>query len=157
MLSVSPSGQYEFHLLASHGRKARTAKMEVRFAEVCLERPAGSPKSADANIAYNCIKVSEAQGTVPEREDPIEWVLLTNHEASNVEQALQCVSWYRCRWFIEELFRLLKKKGFMIEDIQLEDTTSVEKNILFSAYAALYCISLKHAFDLADKYQAVPA
>ena len=45
----------------------------------------------------------------------------------------------------------------MIEDIQLEDTTSVEKNILFSAYAALYCISLKHAFDLADKYQAVPA
>ena len=157
MLSVSPSGQYEFHLPASHGRKARTAKMEVRFAEVCLERPAGSPKSADANIVYNCIKVSEAQGTVPEREDPIEWVLLTNHEVSNVEQALQCVSWYRCRWFIEELFRLLKKKGFMIEDIQLEDTTSVEKNILFSAYAALYCISLKHAFDLADKYQAVPA
>ena len=123
--------------------------MEVRFAEVCLERPAGSPKSADANIVYNCIKVSEAQGTVPEGEDPIEWVLLTNHEVSNVEQALQCVSWYRCRWFIEELFRLLKKKGFMIEDIQLEDTTSVEKNILFSAYAALYCISLKHAFDLA--------
>ena len=157
MLSVSPSGQYEFHLPASHGRKARTAKMEVRFAEVCLERPAGSPKSADANIVYNCIKVSEAQGTVPEGEDPIEWVLLTNHEVSNVEQALQCVSWYRCRWFIEELFRLLKKKGFMIEDIQLEDTTSVEKNILFSAYAALYCISLKHAFDLADKYQAVPA
>lgn len=72
MLSVSPSGQYEFHLPASHGRKTRAAKMEVRFAEVCLERPAGSPKSADANIVYNCIKVSEAQGTVPEGEDPIE-------------------------------------------------------------------------------------
>ena len=117
MLSVSHSGQYEFHLPASHGRKARAAKMEVRFAEVCLERRAGSPKSADANSVYNCIKVSEVQGTVPEGEEPIEWVLLTNHEVSNVEQALQCVSWYRWCWFIVELLSVLPPPGFLLADI----------------------------------------
>lgn len=156
MMRGLPSlGTYEFMIPASHGRKARLARMEVRFTSVELENPAYA--KADASVKLNCIRVSEANDSVPQGEEPIEWILLTNHEVNTVDQALQCVSWYKCRWFIEELFRLLKKKGFAIEDIQLEDTKCLEKNILFAAYAAMRCITLKHAFDNGDYYRRVPA
>lgn len=158
MMRALPSlGNYEFVIPASHGRKARVARMEVRFTSVELELPASAKGEADANVGLNCICVSEVSDTVPHGEKPTEWILLTNHEVNSVEQALQCVNWYKCRWFIEELFRLLKKKGFAIEDIQLEDTECLEKNILFAAYAAMRCIAIKHAFDNGDYYKRVPA
>lgn len=147
MKSLTPMGMYDLLLAPSHGRKGRTAKMEVRYTRVCLEHPAGTPKRSDDGLWYNCIRVSEVEASVPEGENPIEWVLLTNHEVTSMASALQCVKWYKCRWYIEELFRVLKRRGFMIEDIQLEKTECIEKNILFAAYSALLTITLKHAFD----------
>lgn len=156
MIRELPSfGTYDFQLPASHGRKTRTVKMHVRFAPVELECPAGT--YTDAHVRLNCICVSEDAETVPHGGKPLEWILLTNHEVNTMEQALQCVCWYRCRWFIEELFRLLKRKGFTIEDIQLENTECIEKDILLAAYAAMRCILLKQAFDHPDFYRRVPA
>lgn len=153
MKSLALMGTYELLLPSSHGRKERTAKMEVRYKRVCIEQPAGTPKRKDAGLWYNCIRVSEAESSVPEGENPIEWVLLTNHDVTNTSDAIKCVGWYKCRWYVEELFRILKRKGFMIEDIQLEKTECVEKNILFAAYAALQTITLKHVFDHPQKYE----
>lgn len=149
-------GTYEFKLPSSRGRKARMAQMELRFKEIELLRPHNN-KSGERTVRVNCIHVSEVSGSTPKGEKPIEWTLYTNHEVKSVEQALQCVNWYKCRWFIEELFRLLKKKGFKIEDIQLEEIECIEKNILLAAYAALLSIALKHAFDNPDYCRRIPA
>ena len=157
MRELPSMGGYQLMIPASNGAKSRTAVMEIRYASVELERPAGTKAEYDANVRLNCIRVSEINDSVPHGSKPVEWVLLTNHEVTSVEQALQCVNWYKCRWFIEELFRLLKKKGFAIEDIQLEDTECLEKNILFAAYAAMCCITMKHAFDHPEHYSKVPA
>lgn len=155
MHSLHSLGCYKLKIPASHGRKSRIAHMEVRFTSVELAPPPNV--KSDANVRLNCVMVTECSETVPHGEKPVEWILLTNHEVNTVEQALQCVNWYKCRWFIEELFRLLKRKGFAIEDIQLENTTCLEKNILFAAYAAMLCIILKQAFDHPDYYEKVPA
>lgn len=149
-------GTYEFQLPSSRGRKARIAQMELRFKELELQRPHNN-KSEESTVRVNCIHVSEVPGTTPKGESPIEWTLYTNHEVKSAEQALRCVNWYKCRWFIEELFRLLKKKGFRIEDIQLEDIECIEKDILMAAYAALLSITLKHAFDNPDYCGRIPA
>ena len=37
------------------------------------------------------------------------------------------VEWYQTRWFIEQVFRLLKNKGFQIEDSQLENGWALRK------------------------------
>lgn len=101
--------------------------------------------------------MSEVPGTTPRGYGRIEWILLTNHDVRCVEDALRCVGWYRCRWFIEELFRLLKKKGFRVEDIQLEEVEGIERNILIASYAALMSVSLKHVFNHADRFVRIPA
>lgn len=155
--SLQPAGEYELLVPPSHGRKSRRARMYIRYAPVELEPPAGQPRKMDEYVRLNCICVRESIETVPQNSKPIEWILLTNHDVDTAEQAIQCVNWYKCRWFIEELFRLLKKKGFAIEDIELEDITCIEKNILLAAYAAIRCIILKHSFDNADYYKRVPA
>lgn len=68
-----------------------------------------------------------------------------------VEQAIECIGWYRCRWLIEELFRVLKRKGFMIEDAQLETVSALQKLILISLQAALQVMVLKLSFDKEDE------
>ena len=58
-----------------------------------------------------CVHVKERADSVPAGEEPVEWRLLTSHEVTSLAQAVQCIDWYRCRWLIEELFRLMKSKG----------------------------------------------
>lgn len=155
--SIPSMGTYEFYVPASHGIMARKAQMEVRFTQVEINRPANRKKEDAPPTKINCICVSEVQGTTPKGYEHIEWILLTNHEVKSVEDALRCVVWYRCRWFIEELFRLLKRKGFRVEDIQLEEIPSIEKNILFALYAALMSMTLKHVFNHSDDFVKIPA
>ena len=150
-------GTFKLTIPHSHDRKERVAEIQVQFSVVHFKRPASAPRSAYPDVTLNCIRVSEVEGSCPQGEEPLEWILLTNHEVTSVEQALKCVDWYRCRWYIEEFFRLLKKKGFAIEDIQLENIQSLEKNILLVSYATMLTITLKQAFDKPEEYMQVPA
>lgn len=157
MRGLPSMGAYEFHVPASHGMMARKAQMEVRFSQIEIDRPHNRKSDMAASVCLNCIYVSEVPGTTPRGYGRIEWILLTNHDVRCVEDALRCVGWYRCRWFIEELFRLLKKKGFRVEDIQLEEEEGIERNILIASYAALMSVSLKHVFNHADRFVRIPA
>lgn len=152
MKSLKSVGTYNLLLPPSHGRKGRTVKMEIRYTRVCIIPPTNTNGKDVDGLWYNCVRVSECECSVPKGDTPIEWVLLTNHDVASVSDAMQCVEWYKCRWYIEELFRILKRKGFMIEDIQLEKTECIEKNILFAVYSALLTITLKHAFDRPELY-----
>jgi hypothetical protein len=150
-------GSFKLTIPHSHDRKERVAEMQVQFTTVHFKQPANTPKMAYPVVSLNCIRVSEVESSCPQGEEPVEWILLTNHEVTSVEQALKCVVWYRCRWYIEEFFRLLKKKGFAIEDIQLEKVQSLEKNILLVSYATMLTITLKQAFDKPEEYKQVHA
>jgi hypothetical protein len=53
------------------------------------------------------------------------WRLLTNREATTLEQACELIDWYRARWEIEMFFSVLKV-GLQVEKLQLGDTRKLQ-------------------------------
>lgn len=143
--------EYSFEVLPGSGRKKRVACMELRFEKVTLCAPANGPAKDKPAVTLYCIHVKEKASSTPQGERAIEWRLLTTHVVKSVEQAIECIGWYRCRWLIEELFRVLKRKGFMIEEAQLETVSALQKLILISLQAALQVMILKLSFDKEDE------
>ncbi|MCP4935846.1 MAG: transposase, partial [bacterium] len=66
----------------------------------------------------------------PKGEQPIEWVLLTSRPAQTLEQALEILQWYLCRWQVEIYFKILKS-GCKVEELQLERLTRLEPALAF--------------------------
>ena len=146
LATLPEAGRYHLELPALPGkRKAREAVLQVRFAPLTLH----SPKTH--KIASQCpvwaIEVQEDPSTVPEGENPLLWRLLTTHSLQSVEDALQCVDWYRQRWHIEQLFRTLKRQGLDIESSEIEYGDRLTKLAVLATYTAVQTLQLTMARD----------
>ena len=69
-------------------------------------------------------------------ETRIQQRLWTYHPINNLEKALEIVAYYLSRWNIEELFRIVKNKGFNQEDTLLETTQAIMKQSIMTLLAA---------------------
>src|SRR5258706_14115495 len=83
----------------------------------------------------------------PQDSEPITWRLLTTHPVANTGAAWQIVDWYRARWIIEQLFRLLKKQGLRLEDSQVETAERLLKLVAIAVHAAAVTFQLLQARD----------
>jgi len=147
MQSCDIKHTYDIEIKGNKSRKSRTARIDLRFATVDVKRSVHTIGNYPSSVKMNCIYVLEHPETVPDGEDPIEWRLYTTHQIDTVEQAMQCVEWYRARWYIEELFRVLKSDGLDIESSQLETGLALKKLMLFCLQAALQIMVIKIAYD----------
>ena len=84
------------------------AERDVRMIKV---EPVGS-------VAVYVVEVVERAETVAPGEEPIRWCLLTTHRIETLVDALGVVSYYKARWQIEQLFRLLKSESLELESSQ---------------------------------------
>ncbi|HWB24354.1 MAG TPA: IS4 family transposase [Chitinophagaceae bacterium] len=119
-------GQYEIHVSAdSHCKEAaRVALIEVRSICIDIKAPRHDRKNKGQIATLNIIEAKEINTTA---KNPIIWRLLTTWPVTNYEEALMVIEWYSWRWFIEELFRMLKKEGFNIEGSELETGWAIRK------------------------------
>lgn len=156
MKSCAIEHTYDIEIKGNKSRKSRTARIDLRYTKVEIKRSQHT-KGDDypPSVAMNCIYVVERPETVPQGEDPIEWRLYTTHQIDTIEQAMQCVQWYRARWYIEELFRVLKSDGLDIESSQLETGLALKRLMLFCLQAALQIMIIKIAYD--QKREDCPA
>ncbi len=142
----APVGRYSFALRElkrrnysrnkEQKRQARQAQMEVRFAQVELD------EFPEHQLPYYLVHARELPHSVPQGEDPIDWLLLTTHPVSSFKQAYQIIQWYEQRWMIEQLFRISKRKGFAIEETELEYLDSILKQSLTTMKAAFEVMQL---------------
>ena len=146
---------YNIEIKGNKSRKSRTARIDLRFTPVEIKRSTHLIGDYPGSVKMNCIYVIEHPETVPDGEDPIEWRLYTTHQIDTIEQAMQCVQWYRARWYIEELFRVLKTDGLGIESSQLETGLALKRLMLFCLQAALQIMIIKIAYD--QKREDCPA
>jgi Transposase DDE domain len=125
-------------------RTAHCAHMEIRYGHACVVKPDGCDVQQD-RIVLGVVEVREMAHTVVPGEAPVHWRLLTTHPVRDVQAALQLVDWYRQRWQIEQLFRILKLQGLDIESSQLEDVESLMKLASVAVLVAARTLQLTNA------------
>ena len=83
----------------------------------------------------------------PTGVEPVHWRLLTTHGVADPAAAWQIVGWYRQRWTIEQMFRLMKTQGLRLETSQLADAAGLIKLAIVAAKAATVILQLTQARD----------
>jgi hypothetical protein len=133
-------------LMARANRPARQAKLALRYGRVTLQRPQG-PGMHDLPKTVELSLIEVIERDPPAEAEPLHWYLLTTHVASDPAAAWQIVSWYKKRWAIEQLFRILKTQGLQIEDSRLETADRLLKLTAMAAKAAVMTLQLVQARD----------
>ena len=137
-------------------RKARTASIEVRVAEVTIQPPqrrGAHAKASGSDEPVTVTLVGATEQSPPEGCESISWVLLTNLPVPDLESATEKVRWYARRWGIEVWHRVLKS-GCKVEDCMLEEAERLKRYLtLFSIIG----VRLMHVTYLARARPDVPA
>jgi hypothetical protein len=128
-----------------HDRPAREARVELRFGALAIARPRDGDPDLPAQVELSLVEVSEPDP--PPGAEPVKWRLLTTHAVPDAATAWQIVAWYRARWIIEQLFRLLKKQGLRLEDSQVETAERLLKLVAIATLAAALTLQLLQARD----------
>lgn len=119
-------------------RKERTARLEIRVAEVTLLPPQEAGRHAEP-LAMRAISATETDA--PDGTEPLHWLLLTTARPAQGEadavHATTVLDWYRTRWTIETWFKTLKS-GTRIKDRRLNAADDLRKCLAFDAVTACH-------------------
>lgn len=126
-------------------RKEREAQIEIKIGKVSLKKP--QKKDVDLPKSSAVLTVIEAREVSCDEEEGVLWRLYTTWPVNNFEDACQVVEWYRCIWFIEEVFKVLKKECFDIEASELESGWAIRK------LALMMLDTIIKLFQIAISYQ----
>lgn len=121
LTAASVAGYQEVEISARPGRKARVAKLTIRFADVTLQAPPG--RRGLGNIPVRIIEARE-EGA-PRGTEPLHWRLLTTLKVNNLQDAARLLRWYGLRWQIEVYHRTFKT-CCRIEDRQVAAAERIE-------------------------------
>jgi hypothetical protein len=129
-------GMFELAVSGNPNRKPRTASLHVRAGKVTLLLPGNKTATLTAVLVRE-------EDTVPDGDKPIEWLLLTNKEVTNFDDARLVIFGYSQRWRIEE-FHKTWKSVCRIEDTQLRDFDAIVKLAILLASVAMRVERLKY-------------
>lgn len=113
-----PLGTIQFSMGARPGHSARVVRQELRVKRVCVDH------GELGTIEMTCLVASEIGA--PAGEKPVCWRLLTNRDATTLQQVAELIEWYRARWEIEMFFHVLKT-GCRVEALQLASLPKIER------------------------------
>jgi hypothetical protein len=121
MEAESVAGLIDVAVPRRGSRPSRTARLQVRFAQVMLNTPSTSKLPPLKIWAVYAREV----GYGIEITEPIDWMLLTSVKTESFEDACERLNWYARRWGIEIYHRTIKS-GCRIEDRRLDDAQSIQ-------------------------------
>jgi hypothetical protein len=132
------------------GQAKRTAEVELRYGEVEVCRPLHErDRNLPETIRLRLVEVREIDP--PAGVEPLHWRLLTTHAIADAQAAWQIVDWYKQRWVIEQLFRVMKTQGLQLEDSQLASAEGLLK--LAAAATKAACVDIQLVQERDGKHQ----
>ena len=111
------------HLVKIDGngnRKKREAICSIRFGEVTIDVPKTQRHKKDKEPVSKIFVVDVREENIIEPDESLHWKLLTTWPVNTVDEAIEKIEWYRSRWLIEELFRVLKS-GYLVESVRFDE------------------------------------
>jgi len=143
-------GREAVELPAGPGRKARTAVFALRARQVRIKAPsrdgwAVGSAPLPAEVALWLVEAREIDP--PKDAEPVHWRLLTTHAAPDLAAARRIIGFYRQRWTIEQLFRVMKTKGFDIEASRVEEGGPFENLAVATLIASIQVLQMVHERD----------
>jgi len=158
-------GRVVVHVPAAPGRAERDATVALYAREVVLHRPKRNRAAETAKLpaALTLTYVEALEIDPPGRTRPLHWRLLTTHRVATLDEARWIVGLYRLRWTVEQLFRVMKTRGFDIEAMEMDAPTAFENMVTATLIAAVTVLQmvqdrdgtanrpLEDAFEAGDK------
>ena len=129
-------------------RRERKATIEVKVGKVSLKKP--QKKNVSMPSSSVVLTVIEAREVKSSCEEPVLWRLYTTCGVESFEDACQIIEWYSCRWFIEEVFKVLKKECFDIEASELESGWAVRKLTLMMLDTIIKLFQMSIAYNTTE-------
>lgn len=118
------NGTHVVKIDGSGKRKAREARCSIRFGKVMIAVPRSQrmrkAKEPISGVYVVDIREEDNDG----QEESLHWKLLTTWPVHTIEEAIEKIEWYRSRWLIEELFRILKS-GYQVESVRFDDGKAI--------------------------------
>jgi hypothetical protein len=112
---------------------ARAATLALRFCRLTLCPPRHRQAAGLPEVVLWAVQVREV--APPAEGQPLEWLLWTTVAVDSVDDAIERVQWYSCRWGIEVWHRIVKS-GCRIEARQLATDERLERCLtLYSVIA----------------------
>ena len=121
----------------------RNAKIGLKWSKISVLRPANCTDKSLPNSTELYVVEAKEQGKV----NGIYWRILTTHAVTNNIEAIQIIEWYKQRWHIEQVHRLLKTEGFRIERTQLEQGWAIRKLTLLAMMAVIRILQMMLAYE----------
>jgi hypothetical protein len=142
-------GRQTIMLPAAVGRPAREAVLALRACEVTIRRPHRNLPAEAAKLPPELVlSFVEAREIDPsEGATPAHWRLLTTHAVATLAAAKQITGFYRERWTIEQLFRVMKTKGFDIEAVRIAEDAPFENLVAATLIAAVQVLQMVRERD----------
>ena len=136
---VPAMGQRMLDLPAKPGQATRTAHLSVSWQPVTLRSPRNTP-GMDTLLPAWVVRTWEPE---PPPDTPaVEWLLLTSVPVTCLEDALERIDWYTCRWIIEEYHSCLKT-GCALEKSQLQHAQRLQRLLAFLSILAVRLLQLR--------------
>lgn len=137
------SGTFTLEISKSKKSEKRIAELSVRFSECTLTPPKKNYNSDELqDVKVNVILAKEE--VYNENVEPISWILVTNTEVKNFEEALERINWYTCRWQIETFHKILKS-GCNVEKTRFREVERIKKNIALDSIISWKILNLTMA------------
>jgi len=136
------AGTYTIEIPRKKKQPTRTAELEIRYAELTVMPPKNRSTKKQQPITLWAVWAHEKNP--PKDVDPVSWLLLTTIPVNNLDDAIEKINWYKLRWLIEILFKILKS-GCEFEKRQLDTDDRLERCLvidLIVAWRILYMVKI---------------
>ena len=149
MEGVAELGRETIDLPANPGRPARQAVLALRARKVTLVRPKRNHPAEAAELpkTVTLTLVEACEVNSPDLVTPVHWRLLTTHTVVTFADARRMTRFYRQRWTIEQVFRVMKTKGFDIEAVRVAEDGPFENLTTATLIAAVQVLQMVRERD----------